>query len=60
MKVGDRVVVVAADSEYAGCLGTIAELTKDGRIVVDVDAKTISWKATFQAHDIDLAGRRHR
>jgi len=60
VKIGDRIVVVAADSEYAGCLGTIAELTKDGRIVVDVDATTITWKATFQPHDIDLANRRHR
>jgi hypothetical protein len=60
MKVGDRVVVVATDYEYSGCFGSIREVTKDGRVVVDVDAKTVTWKATFQPHDIDLARRKRK
>jgi len=61
MKVGDRVVVVAADNEYEGRFGTITDVTKDGRLVVGVDVETVvTWKATFAPHDIDLANRRRR
>jgi hypothetical protein len=58
MKMGDRVQVVAQDSEYFGCYGTIVDATKDGQLVVEIDVQMRTWTATFKPHDIDLARRK--
>jgi hypothetical protein len=49
---GDRVVVINEDNEFLDCAGLITNLTKDGRLVVDLDF-TI-WEVPFDAHDLEL------
>jgi transcription antitermination factor NusG len=46
LKPGDRVTVIAADDEYHGFAGTIADLTPEGKLVVDVEIP-IKYRVVF-------------
>jgi hypothetical protein len=49
---GDRVIVIEEDNEYLDCTGTIVDLTKDGRLIVELDFTT--WEVPFDAQDLEL------
>ena len=58
MRRGDRVYVINPDNEFLDCSGVIVDLTKDGRLIVELDF-TI-WEVPFDAHDLELEDLRPR
>lgn len=54
MKPGDRVTVITAADEYQGLSGTIVDLTKDGKLIVDLEMPGPRYRVPFDPHDVEL------
>lgn len=52
MRLGDRVIVINEDNEYVDFTGVYVDLTKDGRLIVELDFTT--WRVPFDPHDLEL------
>ena len=57
MKYGDRVRVIAQDSEWFGCIGTMSGLFLDGTVAVTLDKADGSpseWIISFDPFELEM------
>ncbi len=56
MKRGDRLQVIAEDSEFAGWTGVMVGCTRYGQVIVEFAIEDDRvWRQIFRPHDVDLA-----
>lgn len=52
MRRGNRVIVINEENEYLDFVGTIVDIAKDGRLLVELDFTT--WVVPFHPQELEL------
>lgn len=50
-------MTVIANNEWRGYSGVIADLTPGGDLIIQLEVRAVTWKATFKPHDVEAEGR---